>query len=71
MMSELLADLLVAMIVTAAALWTIWNSLTPRNAKRALAGRVQRFALRRGLPTGVRNLLLSAADRMAGTCCHD
>lgn len=70
-MNELWADLIVAAIVIFAAVWTGWNTLTPRTAKRALAGRVQRLALTRGLPRVPRDLLLRIADRMAGTCCHD
>jgi len=68
---EIWIDLLVALIVVVAAVWTGWNMLTPRTAKRALAGHVQRFALGRGMPRVLRDLLLRTADRMAGTCCHD
>lgn len=70
-MSEIWIDLLVALIVVVAAVWTGWNTLTPRTAKRALAGHVQRFALRPGVPRVLRDILLRTADRMAGTCCHD
>jgi len=70
-MTEIWTDLIVALIVILAAVWTGWNTLTPQAAKRALAGQVQRAALRRGTPRRLRNLLLNAADRMAGSCCHD
>lgn len=70
-MGEIWTDLLVATIGIVATVWTGWNTLTPRSAKRALAGLVQRAALRPGLPVGLRNRLLGLADRMAGTCCHD